>query len=113
MELWTLSAGELAQGIARRDFSSAEVVEAHLRRIEAVNSRVNAIVKVLAEEARAAAAAADRKVAAGENLGVTLYETVRLRRFSTFAAGNGETRKGLSLVFAANTRMSDGRRRAA
>jgi hypothetical protein len=44
---------------------------------------------------------------------VTLYETMRLRRFWTFAAGNGETRKGLSLVFAANTRMSDGRRRAA
>ena len=44
---------------------------------------------------------------------VTLYETVRPRRFWTFAAGNGETRKGLSLVFAANTRMPDGRRRAA
>ena len=69
MELWTLSAGELAQGIARKDFSSAEVVEAHLRRIEAVNPRVNAIVKVLAEEARGAAADADRKVAAGEKLG--------------------------------------------
>jgi TolB-like protein len=50
---------------------------------------------------------------AESSLGVTLYETVRLRRFWTFAAGNGETRKGLSLVFAANTRMSDGRRRAA
>jgi transposase len=48
-----------------------------------------------------------------EVVDVTLYETVRLRRFWTFAAGNGETRKGLSLVFAANTRMSDGRRRAA
>jgi hypothetical protein len=28
---------------------------------------------------------------------VTLHETVRLRRFWIFAAGNGETRKGLSL----------------
>jgi hypothetical protein len=44
---------------------------------------------------------------------VTLYDMVRLARFWTFVAGNGETRKDLSLVFAANMRMLDGRRRAA
>ena len=69
MDLWKLSAGDLARGIARKDFSSAEVVEAHLRRIEAVNPRVNALVRVLSEEARRAGAEADRKVAAGEKLG--------------------------------------------
>ena len=68
-ELWRRSAAELALLIATRQASSAEVVEAHLARIEAVNPRLNAVVRVLADDARAAAAAADRKVAAGEPLG--------------------------------------------
>jgi amidase len=68
-ELWTMSACELAAGIARKNFSCSEVVEAHLRRIEAVNPSVNAIVKTLSEEARRGAAEADGKVAAGEALG--------------------------------------------
>jgi amidase len=55
--------------IARRDVSCVEVIDAHLARIEAVNPRVNAIVRVLAEPARAAALAADRQVAAGAPLG--------------------------------------------
>src|SRR5262249_33912322 len=46
-----------------------EVVDAHLERIEAVNSKVNAVVRVLADQARSAAAEADRKVASGELLG--------------------------------------------
>ena len=68
-ELWTLSARELAGGIARKDFSCTEVVEAHLRRITAVNPGLNAIVRTLAEEARRDAAEADRKVATGQALG--------------------------------------------
>jgi amidase len=68
-ELWRRSAGELAAAIAAREVSSAEVVDAHLARIEAVNGRVNAVVVVLADAARRAAAEADRKVAAGEPLG--------------------------------------------
>jgi amidase len=68
-ELWRQSAGELAQAIATKQVSSAEVVEAHLARIEAVNAKVNAVVRVLADEARSAAAAADRQVAAGAPLG--------------------------------------------
>jgi len=68
-EVWRLSATELAQRIADRQFSSAEVVEAHLARIEAVNPALNAVVRVLADEARAEAAAADRKLASGERVG--------------------------------------------
>jgi amidase len=45
--------------IADRRVTSAEVVEAHLSRIELVNPRVNAIVRVLADEARAGATLAD------------------------------------------------------
>jgi len=68
-EIWQLSATELAQRIADRQLSSVEVVNAHLARIDAVNPALNAVVRVLAEEARAAAAAADRKLAAGERMG--------------------------------------------
>ena len=68
-DLWEKSAGELAALIASRKASSAEVVDAHLARIAAVNPKVNAIVRVLADDARAAAMEADRKVAAGAPLG--------------------------------------------
>jgi amidase len=68
-ELWQQSAGQLAQAIASRDVSSVEVVHAHLDRIEAVNSKVNAITRVLADEALQAAKDADRAVADGGPLG--------------------------------------------
>jgi amidase len=68
-ELWRLDARVLAAKIAAKEVSSAEVVAAHLDRIDAVNPDVNAVTQVLAEEARAGAAAADRALAAGEALG--------------------------------------------
>jgi amidase len=68
-ELWKRSAKELAALIASKQVSSAEVVDAHLARIEAANPKVNAVVRVLADAARSAAAAADRKVASGDPLG--------------------------------------------
>jgi amidase len=68
-ELWAHSASELAAMIGGKEVSSAEVVEAHLQRIEAVNPTVNAVTRVLADEARAAATAADRALAEGEPLG--------------------------------------------
>jgi len=68
-ELWEHSASDLAKLIAARRVSSVEVVEAHLSRIDAVNRHVNAIVRVLADEARALAVEADKKVAAGDPLG--------------------------------------------
>src|SRR5277367_5991006 len=67
--LWQRTAGDLARMIAGRQVTSAEVVEAHLLRIEAVNPRVNAIVRVMADEARAGASMADQAVAKGEKLG--------------------------------------------
>src|SRR5215469_12258949 len=68
-EIWQLSATEQAQRIAKRELSSAEVVNAHLARIDAVNPALNAIVKVLVDEARSEAAAADKRLAAGEAVG--------------------------------------------
>jgi amidase len=68
-ELWQLGACELAERIARREVSSREVVESHLERVDHVNPHVNAIVRILADEALTAADAADRAVARGTRLG--------------------------------------------
>jgi amidase len=68
-ELNSKGAGELAAMIASREVTSAEVVEAHLARIEEVNPDLNAVTVTLSDEARASAAAVDRAVAAGEPLG--------------------------------------------
>jgi amidase len=68
-ELWRNSAVELAAMIRDREVSSREVVQAHLDRIEAVNPHLNAIVRLLPDQALAAADAADRAVADGRRLG--------------------------------------------
>ena len=67
-ELWRLSATELAQAIRSRRVSSREVIEARLRRIEAVNPLINAVTVVLGEQALHAAKAADRAAARGGEL---------------------------------------------
>jgi amidase len=64
-----LGAVELAGLIASRELSSREAVEGLLERIDAVNPALNALRVVLVDEALAAADAADRAVAAGEELG--------------------------------------------
>ena len=67
-DLWRMSAVDLAAAIRSRQASSQEVIEAHLRRIEAVNPGVNAVTVVLGEQALEAAKAADRAVAGGGDL---------------------------------------------
>ena len=59
------STTELARRIRQREVSSAEVVEAHLRRIDAVNPRLNAVV-TLAEDAHERAREADAALTAGK-----------------------------------------------
>lgn len=68
-ELWQLGAGELAAAIRDGAASSCDAVEAQLARIHALNPALNAIAVPLADEARAAAAAADEAHARGEPLG--------------------------------------------
>ena len=63
------SAIALARAIRRREVSAAEVVAAHLARIEAVNPRLNAVVQLTAEAACQAAEAADQALARGEAVG--------------------------------------------
>jgi amidase len=67
-DLWRMSATDLAAAIRSRQTSSQEVIESHLRRIEAVNPSINAVTVVLGERAVEAAKAADRVVAGGAEL---------------------------------------------
>lgn len=70
--LTTLSATVLAALIRRRETSSREVIEAHLARIDDVNPRLNAITRVLTDEALRAADAVDRREVGGPLAGVPI-----------------------------------------
>ncbi|RIK45140.1 MAG: amidase [Chloroflexi bacterium] len=63
-DLLFASAGELAELIHSREASALEVVEAHLRRIEAVNPALNAVTQ-MAHDARTQAQRADADLAKG------------------------------------------------
>jgi amidase len=64
-----LRAVELARRLRCKELSSREVVAAHLRQIECINPRVNAIVTLVAEQAMAKAREADEAIARGESPG--------------------------------------------
>ena len=57
-----LSAGEMAKGIRDREFSSLELIDAHLAQIYRLNPVLNAYVQLRAEEARNEAKQADALV---------------------------------------------------
>src|SRR5262245_49709026 len=63
------SAVELAALIAARKVSPVEVLDAHLAVIARVNPKLNAVVPLAADAARASAQAADAAVARGDKLG--------------------------------------------
>ncbi|WP_116951380.1 amidase [Jiangella endophytica] len=65
------SATDLARGIRAREISAEEVMRAHLERIAETNDAIGAIVTMVPEaDALAAARAADRAVARGDEVGV-------------------------------------------
>ena len=64
--LHNLSIGQLADRLATRQISSVELTRHFLARIERFNPGLNALITLTAEQALAAAAAADRRLAAGE-----------------------------------------------
>jgi len=77
-------AGELARLVRDGEVSARELVDAHVRRIEEVNPRLNAVVVPLFEQAREAAAAGDEARTRGAPLGplhgvpVTIKEQLRV-----------------------------------
>jgi amidase len=68
-ELCFLSAAEMAARIRRRKFSPQEAVHAHLKRIEKLNPRLNALIYVDRDLALKAAQEAERAVMKGLPLG--------------------------------------------
>jgi fatty acid amide hydrolase 2 len=64
--LLELSATELGRRIRQREVSSGDVVEAHLRRLRAVNPVLRAVVESRERLAREEARAADARIAAGD-----------------------------------------------
>jgi amidase len=68
-ELCDLTAIDLAARIRRKQVSAREVMDAHLDRIARVNPRINAVVTLVADRARADAARADELQARGGTLG--------------------------------------------
>jgi aspartyl-tRNA(Asn)/glutamyl-tRNA(Gln) amidotransferase subunit A len=73
--LHTLSIGELADRLAAGKISSVELTRHFLERIERLNPALNAVITVTREGALEAAAAADRRLGAGERgalLGIPL-----------------------------------------
>jgi amidase len=64
-----LTASELARRIRAKEISAREVLDAHLDQIDRVNPKVNAIVTLVADEARRQAKVADDRLARGEEVG--------------------------------------------
>ena len=69
IDLHFLSAAEAGRGIARRELSPVELLEAVLARIAAVDGKIHSYITLLAEPARAAARRAEAEIAAGRWLG--------------------------------------------
>src|SRR5437763_14394493 len=69
-EICFMRAVDLLDSIRKKKFSTREVIQAHLRQIERVNPKVNAMVTLVPEdELMAQAAAADEALATGRWLG--------------------------------------------
>ncbi|MFJ5231333.1 amidase [Kitasatospora sp. NPDC088391] len=66
---WQLTAVQAAGAVRERTLSATELVRSCLDRIAAVNPTVNALADLRPDEALAAAREADRRTAAGEELG--------------------------------------------
>lgn len=61
---------ELARMIKRKEVSPVEVIDTHIRRIEAVNSTINAVITRRFEEARQEARKAEEKISKGQATGL-------------------------------------------
>ncbi len=68
-ELAYMSAADLARRIRNRDLSPVEVVDAFIKRIEARNPSLNALVFLGTDDARSRAREAEKAVMSGERLG--------------------------------------------
>jgi amidase len=88
-EPWRWTATRIAEAVRDREVSCREVVESHLARIEATNPAINAVTRVLTDDALGLADDHDRRIAAGERPGpmvgvpITVKENIDLARSPT------------------------------
>jgi amidase len=68
-DLCFMTAVELARRVRAKEVSARDVLDAHLDQIERVNPKVNAVVTLVADQAREAARRADERLARGEEVG--------------------------------------------
>jgi aspartyl-tRNA(Asn)/glutamyl-tRNA(Gln) amidotransferase subunit A len=66
VSIFSRTVAELASGLRKKEFSSVELAKLYLDRIEAHQKALNAFVSITREQALAAAADADRALAAGQ-----------------------------------------------
>src|SRR5215211_8362940 len=64
-----LTIAEAARLIAAKELSPLELLDSRLQRIERLDGRLNSFIRVLADEARAAARTAEAEIAAGRYRG--------------------------------------------
>lgn len=82
-ELHHLTLAQLAAGLRARQFSSVELTQHFLSRIERLNPQLNALITVTAEQALSAARSADTKLAAGDAPALTGLPLVHKDIFCT------------------------------
>lgn len=68
-DLWRHSGAEIAELVRGGKVSAREVAEDSLKRLDAVNPMLNAVVQKMPDDALAAADAIDQRLAAGEDVG--------------------------------------------
>jgi amidase len=78
-ELWKLSASQIANLVALRKVSAAEVAQSALARLEAANPALNAVVECRPEEVLARARQVDEAVARGDAVGPLAGVTVGIK----------------------------------
>ncbi|WP_233140291.1 Asp-tRNA(Asn)/Glu-tRNA(Gln) amidotransferase subunit GatA [Acetobacter sp. DsW_063] len=66
MMLTDLTIAQAAEGLRKRDFTAVELTNAHVEAIDALNGRLNAYITVTADQAKEAAAHADKTLAAAD-----------------------------------------------
>ncbi len=94
-DLTLMSTVALARAIRTGQVSSEMVVDAYLKRIDVINPKINAVVQLVGDQARAAAREADRAFARGEKIGplhgvpMTIKDSLDTRGVITTAGTKG------------------------
>ncbi|MBN96517.1 MAG: amidase [Flavobacteriaceae bacterium] len=65
----SLAAHEIAKAVSQRKISAVEVATAHLKRMEEVNPKINAVVETCHQQAIADAKSIDNRISKGEKMG--------------------------------------------